>query len=281
MEHNGTTDGPETVAWLNSFLKSLWPIINPGLFTPVADMLEDTLQASLPKFIYGVKVADLGQGSEPVRVVGIRWLDAGRAAQEVEGMPGEEGDFINLELAISYRSKDTTGAGLKARAGNIHILMQFWIAGGIMVPVWVELNALLATMRLRIQLTPNPPFLSFATLTLLGRPKISLKCTPLAKNLFNVMDIPMLSNWIQTTIDDATTEYVAPRSINLDLKAMLAGKPKMDTEALGVIIITIRRAHGFGNDNAKKLMRNPLGKGVDMYVTVGWRQWGKPLWSTR
>jgi Ca2+-dependent lipid-binding protein len=266
---------------MNSFLKSLWPIVNPALFVSVSDILEDSLQATLPKFISGVRVADIGQGSEPIRILGIQWLDSGAATREVDGMQAEEGDFVNMEVSVAYRARQTSGEGLRSRQVNAHVLMQFWLAGGIVLPVWVELQGLLATARMRIQLTPNPPFLSLMTLTLLGKPKLSLKCTPLAKNFLNVMDIPGLSNWIQSSIDATVTEYVAPRSINLDLKTMLAGAPKMDTDAVGVIIVTLRRAYGLGVEKPKSVIKNPMGKGADLYVTVGWSKWGKPLWSTR
>jgi Ca2+-dependent lipid-binding protein len=95
------------------------------------------------------------------------------------------------------------------------------------------------------------------------------------------MDIPGLSNWIQSSIDATVTEYVAPRSIDLDLKTMLAGAPKMDTDAVGVIIVTLRRAYDLGVGKPKSVIKNPMGKGADIYVTVGWSKWGKPLWSTR
>jgi Ca2+-dependent lipid-binding protein len=242
-------------------------------------MLEDSLQASLPSFITGVRVADLGQGSEPVRILGVQWLDPGAAARDVDGMKGEEGDFVNMEVSIAYRAKETTGTGLRSRSVNAHILMEFYLAGGVMVPVWVELTGILAVARLRIQLMPNPPFLSMTTLTLLGLPKVSMKCTPLAKNFLNVMDVPFLSNLISSSIDAVTQEYVAPKSITLDLKAMLGGRPKMDTDALGVLVVTLRRAGGF--DVAKSNLLNPMGKGRDLYITVGWSKWGKPLWSTR
>lgn len=242
-------------------------------------MLEDSLQSTLPSFITGVRVADLGQGSEPVRILGIRWLDAGAAAKDVDGMKAEEGDFINMEVSLAYRAKETTGKGLRSRSANAHLLMEFFLPGGVKAPVWVELIGFLAVARLRIQLMPNPPFLSMTTVTLLGLPKVSLKCIPLAKNFLNVMDVPFLSNLISSSIDAVTAEYVAPKSITLDLKTMLAGRPKLDTDSMGVVLITIRSADGF--DVRKSLVHNPMGKGRDLYITVGWSKWGKPLWSTR
>ncbi len=68
---------PESTQWLNFLLASIWPLVNPDVFTSLADTLEDVMQASLPKFIRMVGVEDLGQGSESVRILGIRWLPTG------------------------------------------------------------------------------------------------------------------------------------------------------------------------------------------------------------
>ncbi|KAF8199670.1 meiotically up-regulated 190 protein [Pholiota molesta] len=276
---NKDEKAPESAQWLNAFLKSIWSIVNPSVFVPIADMLEDTMQATLPRMVRGVRVADISQGSESMRVLGIRWLDKGSAAKDVNGMKAEEGDFVNMEFAIAYRAKETTG--MRARSENAHLLMEFWVASGLMIPVWVELTGLLATLRVRLQLIPNPPFLSMMTLTVLGLPKVTLKCTPLAKNFLNVMDVPGLSHWLQKSINLAVEKYVAPRSMNLDLRTLLMGRPKLDTQAAGVVIVTVRRIEGCRGDSIKLLSASDNGKACDLYVTVGWSKWGKPLWSTR
>ena len=54
---------PESVQWLNSLLASVWPLINPDLFTSLADTVEDVMQASLPKLVRMISVSDLGQGN--------------------------------------------------------------------------------------------------------------------------------------------------------------------------------------------------------------------------
>ncbi|KAI4201105.1 MAG: hypothetical protein LQ350_003534 [Teloschistes chrysophthalmus] len=74
---------PESVQWLNSFLASVWPLINPDLFTSLADTLEDVMQASLPKFVRMISVEDLGQGNEALRILGVKWLPTGNAKQDV------------------------------------------------------------------------------------------------------------------------------------------------------------------------------------------------------
>ncbi|KAF8656951.1 hypothetical protein AX16_002306 [Volvariella volvacea WC 439] len=274
-------DDIESALWLNSLLSSVWPIVNPSLFTSLADTLEDTLQGTLPKFIRGVRVADIGQGSEPLRVVGIRYLDPGEAAKDKGTLKAEEGDFINMEVAVAYRAKLSPASALKDRSGNAHLLMQFWLSGGIVLPVWVELEGFLANARMRVQLTPNPPFFSLLTLTLLGQPKVSLTCTPLAKNFLNVMDVPGLSTWLQDSIDSSVREYVAPGSLTLDLKTIFLGRPKLDTETVGVVIVTLKRAAYSGGESGSASYNFRKDKLHDGYLTVSWSKWGKPLWSTR
>ncbi|TVY83722.1 Meiotically up-regulated protein [Lachnellula suecica] len=328
---------PESVAWVNSLLASVWPLINPDLFTSIADMLEDVMQASLPKVIRMVSVDDLGQGSEAIRILGIRWLPTGAADQSVddggnlkkasdreandrgapgegqeedletkvkddddpeaskkkeeenkqkeqeqqsirEGMEAEQGDFVNMELAFAYRAR-SSGKSIKSKAKNGHILLKFYLPGGIAVPVWVELRGIIGTMRVRMQLTPDPPFFSLCTLTFLGQPRADLSCVPLSKHLPNLMNVPLISSFVQSSIDAALAEYVAPKSLTLDLKEMLVGDDfKKDTVARGVIMIYIKEAKGFKEGDGGV---GPIGGSSDAYITCSWGKFGKTISSTR
>ena len=143
------------------------------------------MQASLPKFVRMVSVEDLGQGSEAIRILGVRWLPTGAAAKSVkvngaiesdskeendrtvpgqgeleddaksegsqqskskepkendkeeegeeqgiaEGMEAEEGDFVNVEIAFSYRA--SSGKGLKKKAKNAHLYLAFYLPGAL------------------------------------------------------------------------------------------------------------------------------------------------------
>ncbi|PBK87259.1 hypothetical protein ARMGADRAFT_972065 [Armillaria gallica] len=111
--------GPKTAAWRNSFLGSLWPIINSGtLFTSVSNILEGALQAALPKHIHGARVADIGQGSEPLRVLGVPPLHA----DETIGTKSEDGDFVNPELAVASEARSAgQDAELTGRSRNAHL----------------------------------------------------------------------------------------------------------------------------------------------------------------
>jgi Ca2+-dependent lipid-binding protein len=199
------------------------------------------MQASLPRLVRMVSVEDIGQGSESLRILGIKWLPTGAASQTVtadgklqksdknkgsgkndrsvsgqgelennedddkdgqalersesseerkqteqenqnisEGMEAEEGEFVNLEVAFAYKAR-SDGKGLRNRSKNAHLYLGFYLPANVKVPVWVELQGLVGVMRLRLQLTPDPPFFSLCTLTFLGQPKVDMSCVPLVK----------------------------------------------------------------------------------------------------
>jgi Ca2+-dependent lipid-binding protein len=74
-------------------------------------------------------------------------------------------------------------------------------------------------------------------------------------------------------------QYVAPKSLTLDLKDMLMGDDfKKDTTARGVFMVTIKCAFDFKEGDGGI---GPKKGSADPYVTVGWAKFGKPLWSTR
>ncbi|KAK8175890.1 hypothetical protein IWX90DRAFT_464380 [Phyllosticta citrichinensis] len=329
------SETPESTQWLNSLLAAIWPLVNPDLFTSLADTLEDVMQASLPKLVRMVSVEDLGQGSEAIRILGVRWLPTGAAAMSVsnkgklkrdadpkssdrtvpgqgevqnntegkdqadkeqdpansqedeniaEGMEAEEGmlcatgDFVNLEVAFAYRSR-TVNKGIKDRAKNAHLYLAFYLPGNIKFPVWVELEGFVGTVRARLQLTPDPPFFSLCTLTFLGQPKVDVSCVPLTRRGLDIMDIPLISNFVQSAVDAAMAEYVAPKSLTLDLKDMLMGDDfKKDTSARGVIVVHIKRAFGIKEGDFDFLWKKGS---TDGYISIGWAKFNKPLWSTR
>lgn len=73
-----------------------------------------------------------------------------------------------------------------------------------------------------------------------------MSCIPLAKHFLNIMDLPVISSFVQSSIDAALSEYVAPRSLTLDLKEMLVGDDfKKDTNTHGILVVRIKRALEF------------------------------------
>ena len=80
-------------------------------------------------------------------------------------------------------------------------------------------------------------------ITLIGRPKVSISITPLNKKLLpNMMDIPFLSKFITQSIDAVAREYMAPKSMMLDLQQMLRGDGIKRGERTGMKKYTVLSA---------------------------------------
>lgn len=167
------------------------------MFAAVADTLEDVMQASVPGVIEQVRVAEINQGNNPIRILSLRALpdthvtelkdsiheqnmknkDPQEAAADEEG-----GDYYNLEVSFAYHAKPTgEDASSKARNMHMHLVFYLGIKGlfGIPLPIFVELQGLVGTVRLRLQLSPEPPFAKNLTFTLMGLPHITAGCVPL------------------------------------------------------------------------------------------------------
>lgn len=90
----------------------------------------------------------------------------------------------------------------------------------------------------------------------------------------NVLDLPLISSFVQSSVAAAANEYVAPKSMTLNLASILTGDGiKKDTLALGVFVITLHYAENLSaQDNNGK---------SDPYIVLSYAKFGKPLYSTR
>jgi hypothetical protein len=106
--------------------------------------------------------------------------------------------------------------------------------------VWVEVSGVIGTARARLELLPGPPlYASFsylanlvltnchsvktAVVTLLGLPRISISVVPLHQRLTNIMNLPLVSTFISNSVNTAVAEYVAPKSLKLDVQRLISG----------------------------------------------------------
>src|SRR5947207_4888584 len=120
---------------MNTFLAVVWGLINPDMFAAVADTLEDVMQASVPGVIENVRVAEINQGSNPIRILSLRALpDSGvgdlkwsiheenkKTKDPQEAAADEEGgDYYNLEVAFAYHA-NPTGATPSDKARHMHM----------------------------------------------------------------------------------------------------------------------------------------------------------------
>lgn len=288
---------PESVEWMNTFLGVVWGLINPDMFAAVADTLEDVMQASVPGVINNVRVAEIDQGSNPLRILSLRALpdskmgamkkaireenkktkDPQEAAADEEG-----GEYYNLECAFAYHAKPAGKGNMSERARNMHMNLVFYLGikglVGVPLPIFVELQELVGTVRLRLQLSPEPPFAKALTFTLMGVPHVQAGCVPMMKKGVNILNLPLISNFVNYAIGAAASLYVAPKSMTLDLKSMLQGDSIVkDTNALGVMWIRIHKAVGL----SKQDRRGSEGGGSDPYINLSFSKYGKPMYCTR
>lgn len=128
--------------------------------------------------------------------------------------------------------------------------------------------------RLKLQTIPDPPFVKLATFTLLGMPRIEIAAVPLTQRFFNVMNLPLISDFVYSSVRTAARSYVAPSNYTLDISKILNGDDtKRDTTAIGVLVVHIHSAAG--------IKAADLNGKSDCYVTLNFSKFAKPLWSTR
>ena len=268
------------------------------MFSAVADTLEDVMGASVPGVIENVRVAEINQGNNPIRILSLRSLpdthvkelkesiheenkkskDPQEAAADEEG-----GDYYNIEASFAYHAKPTSDPkDTSAKARNMHMQLVFYLGikglFGVPLPIFVELQGLVGTVRLRLQMTPEPPFLKLLTFTLMGLPQVQAGCIPMLEKGVNILNLPLISNFVNYAIGAAASMYVAPKSMSIDLGAILTGDTvQKDTLALGVMWIRIHRAIGL----SKQDKRGSKYGGSDPYITLTFSKYGKPMYCTR
>jgi Ca2+-dependent lipid-binding protein len=159
---------------------------------------------------------------------------------------------------------------------HLEVIFYLGIQGlvGVPLPIFVELNGIIGTIRLRFQLTPNTPFLKNLTFTFMGLPKIDASAVPLTSKGINVLNLPLISGFINSSIAAALDIYVAPKSLIMDMSKMLQGDSvKKETDAMGLIYVKIKRAEGISAQDRS-------GKS-DPFITLAFSEFGKPVYCTR
>lgn len=109
----------------------------------------------------------------------------------------------------------------------------------------------------------------------MGIPQVSVSCVPMMEKLgFNVLNLPLISNFVNASIATAANEYVAPKSMSMELGKILMGDDiKKETDALGVVWLNIHKGVG--------LSKQDKNGNSDPYITVAFSKYGKPMYSTR
>lgn len=175
-------------------------LLNPDMFAAISDTLEDVMQASVPSVIENVRVAEINQGNNPIRILSLRALpdshvkalkqsihDQNKSTKDPQEAAADEegGDYYNVEVSFAYHAKPASQTDPSSKARNIHMELVFYLGMkgifGVPLPIFVELQELVGTVRLRLQMTPEPPFAKALTFTLMGIPQVQAGCVPMIK----------------------------------------------------------------------------------------------------
>ncbi|KAH9812381.1 hypothetical protein DFH28DRAFT_1084256 [Melampsora americana] len=274
VDPSNPNQGEESVEWINSALASLWPLISPDIFRPVIDLLEDTLKVLAPGIVTTVRVDELDQGRNPIRLVAFKTLDAEdpwvKNQVKVSDLPGE---FINLEVEFAYRRKqDSTEP-----ASSAHFVAYFGIGvqkiASCEMPVFVQIDGLHGKIKLRIQLIAVPPFVQMTTFSFSYLPQVEITAKPM--HGFNVMSLPVISHFIRASVDVLLGQFCLPSSYTLDLSRILLGNDAlMRPRHVGVIAIAL---HSASNLKVSDILNHTS----DPYVSISFmKSASKPLFST-
>ncbi|KAN0065653.1 hypothetical protein ACQY0O_000783 [Thecaphora frezii] len=223
----------------------------------------------------------LGLVNESEREIG----RAIQANQRKRGEPlalDEEADdgaeYINLEIAFAYRPPASSDAQERIpihKRTSAHMLLSFFVKTGFAnapIPVDVSVRGCVGTLRIRIQLTSEPPFLGNTTLSFVGLPRVEIDAAPL--RMVSIMDVPFISKFVQNAIDAAMATYTAPGCLELDLGQLISGDDiQREITALGAIVIYI--------ESADDVEESDSFGGSDPYAVVSFSRYGKALYSTR
>ncbi|KAK6358057.1 hypothetical protein TWF730_007412 [Orbilia blumenaviensis] len=279
---------PESVEWLNSLLDTVWQVVSEDVFKQVAQQVEDQVKAFIPVDFVKFKVAEIGHGTRPVRILSMRSLPDSEFGElvaahgDTKGMSQEEiaqqeekvkqelgGIFYNLEVALAYHA-EALGGHKKRMHFDIVVMI-----GGVPIPIFVETREFVMTVRVRLQMNPDLPFLKHVTFALNEPPKVVASVAIGHGGAFNLLSLPLLDGFISSQIAANTKELCKPKSMSIDMTPILGGNDAItETEAVGLLYLKLSRA-----ENLRRQDRT--GPGADPYITVSFSKYEKPMYATK
>ncbi|CAL3968752.1 unnamed protein product [Diplocarpon coronariae] len=280
---------PESVEWMNSLVETLWHTLQQELFDGIATQIDDTIKPFIPKGVPAtVKISKLGHGVVPVRVLSMRSLPdsefgelAPQHGDRKDATPAENaardkaiekeqgGVFYNLEISVAYHE-----APLRPRTEAMHVDILTMI-GPVPVPIFVQVKEFVATIRVRLQMHPDLPFLKHMTFALTENPKVNASVSLGAPWVFDLLNLPLIDSTLVSQINGAASQFVQPKSMSLDMTVYVGGSDqKLETDAIGVLFVKIHRARSLARQDSR-------GAGADPYLTIAFSKYEKPMYATR
>ncbi|CAG8478024.1 20082_t:CDS:10 [Gigaspora margarita] len=213
----------ETVEWLNYLLLQIWRTLDPSLLVGLRDMLEDAMSRSAPSFVRATDIEAFEIGLIAPRIDHIKVFPP----SESEGYE----DVLIGEARFSFRARSKT----LQDPPPPHILA--WIKTGIsaLIPIRVEILALVASVHFEIKLTGTSPFVSTARISFLNVPLYETSIMPL---------IPMniAQQFISTAVRSVFEDLTYPKFKDINLGELLSASTDNDIQAIGIMKVGIFEA---------------------------------------
>ncbi|KAE8443848.1 hypothetical protein EG329_001257 [Mollisiaceae sp. DMI_Dod_QoI] len=280
---------PESVEWMNSLVEKLWEVLQQEFFDNIASQTNDTIKPYIPEGVPAtVKITGLGHGCHSARILSMRSLpdsefgdlvpthgidksgSIDQAKEREKAVEREEGGvFYNLEIAIAYHE-----APFRPRKDHMHVDILAML-GPVPLPMYVQVKEFVATIRIRLQMHPDLPFLKNVTFALTENPKINASVSLGAPWALDLLNLPIVDSVLVSQINAAAAEFVQPKSMSLDMTVYVGGSDqKEDTDAIGVLFVKIHRARALARQDSR-------GPGADPYLTIAFSKYEKPMYATR
>jgi Ca2+-dependent lipid-binding protein len=280
---------PESVEWMNTLVETLWKTLQQDFFDNIRDQINDTIKPFIPEGLpVTVKITGLSHGSQSVRVLSMRSLPDSefgdlvpshgldksgsmdeQREREKKVAAEEGGVFYNLEIAIAYHE-----APFRPRKDHMHVDVLAMV-GPVPLPVFVQVKEFVSTIRIRLQMHPDLPFLKNVIFALTENPKINACVSFGAPWALDLLNLPILDSVLDSQINNAAAQFVQPKSMSLDMTVYVGGSDqKEDTNSIGVLFVKIHRARNLARQDS-------TGAGADPYLTIAFSKYEKPMYATR
>ncbi|CAG8496225.1 9741_t:CDS:10, partial [Scutellospora calospora] len=218
-------DEGETVEWLNYLLQQIWQTFDPSLLVGLRDMLEDAMSRSAPSFVRATDIEAFEIGLVAPRIESIKIFPLSESNND---------DVVIGEARFSFRARSSK----TIQDPPPHILA--WIKTGIsaLIPIRVELLALIASIHFEIKLTGTSPFVSTARISFLNIPVYETSIMPLIP--MNIAQFPLIKQFIRSAVHSVLEELTYPKFRDINLAELLS--TYNDTQSIGIMKVDIFRA---------------------------------------
>lgn len=217
----------ESVEWLNHIIARIWLVLEPDVSKSLKNSIELVLASSKPGFLESLKM--------PLFTIG----STAPVFSNAKVYPSLEQDLINLDLDFNFEPEMSEDEGTKGL--KIHIVAKM---AKIDMPISVKDVHLQAKTRLQLKLVPYYPYIKVLDFCFLNPPLIQYILKPLIP--VNVMDVPLLKDFLDNITQNALSGFVSPNQFTLDIEELMTTDAHSKV-SLGVARIKIKQARDLPN----------------------------------